>query len=275
MTAVKLRIQDLVEGTFDGKCIHTTSGTVSEVRVLGTLIDVFTTDDDSYISLTLDDGTETVRIKAWGPEVQKLKVFSRGDLIDVVGKAREYNEEIYLTSDVIFKVSPNKWVLRELELMKSYVESGAVTGDTPTDASTKERVPPEAEIEEPQAEAPAAERKERKQKKEKEEESVPEEKRKEETEKIEKMELEEKEDQGEKEGFEKLEEVNFDEIGEFEILGEDEVVETVLDFLRDGLTKQALIEQSGLDEIDVELALRELLDEKKIVKEGDTYKRVA
>ncbi|KYK38462.1 MAG: hypothetical protein AYK18_07245 [Theionarchaea archaeon DG-70] len=274
MTAVKLRIQDLVEGTFDGKCIHITSGTVSEARVLGTLIDVFTTDDDSYISLTLDDGTETVRIKAWGPEVQKLKVFSKGDLIDVVGKVREYNEEIYLTSEVIFKVSPNKWILRELELMKSYVESGAASRDTLTDASGKERVPPEAEIEEPQAEAPAAERKETEETKErKEEESVPGEKRKEETEKIE---LEEKEDQEEKGGFEKLEEeVDFDEIGEFEILGEDEVVETVLDFLRDGLTKQALIEQSGLDEIDVELALRELLDEKKIVKEGDTYKRIA
>ncbi len=274
MTAVKLRIQDLVEGTFDGKCIHTTSGTVSEARVLGTLIDVFTTDDDSYISLTLDDGTETVRIKAWGPEVQKLKVFSKGDLIDVVGKVREYNEEIYLTSDVIFKVSPNKWVLRELELMKSYVESKAASRDIPTGAIRKGGVP-EAESEEIKAEAPAAERKERtertKRKEKKEEESLVE-KRKEETEKKEIK----KEDQKEKEVFGELEEeVDFDEIGEFEILGEDEVVETVLDFLRDGLTKQELIEQSGLDEIDVELSLRELLDEKKIVKEGDTYKRVA
>jgi RPA family protein len=233
MTAVKLRIQDLVEGTFDGKAVHTLFGDVSEARIVGTLIDIFVTDDESYTSLTVDDGTETIRLKAWRNDVKKLKKFSKGDIIDVVGKVREYNEEIYLTPALISKVSPNKWVLWELELMKLYIKSGGARdsvsvedGETPEPVHT-------GEVEGP---------------KEKEREKEPKPKE-----------------------IKEAEEVDFEEIEEFEILGEDEVTDTVLDLLKEGMTKDALIEQSGLDEIDVELALRELLDEKKIKKEDNIY----
>ncbi|MBU7048239.1 MAG: hypothetical protein HXS54_17540, partial [Theionarchaea archaeon] len=78
MTAVKLRIKDLVEGSYDGKSVSTLFGEVSEARILGTLIDIYVTDDENYMALTLDDGTETVRIKAWRQDVEKLKKFSKG-----------------------------------------------------------------------------------------------------------------------------------------------------------------------------------------------------
>lgn len=260
MAAVKLRIQDLIEGTFDGKHVHTIFGEVSEARILGTLIDIFTTDDESYMALTVDDGTETVRIKAWRQDVGKLKKVSRGDFVDIVGKVREYNEEIYLTPEVVSKVSPNKWILRELELMKLYLQSGAAhlsQVEHPAFEAVSGEPEIEVKVEEQEDSRTVDELKER------------EELQREEPEKLEK----EKEVEPEKEPQEAFEEELNLEIEEFEILGEDEVVETVLDLLKEGMTKEALIEQSGLDEIDVELALRELLDEKKIKKEGDTYKR--
>ncbi len=254
MTAVKLRIQDLVEGTYDGTHVHTHFGEVSEARILGTLVDVFITDNDGYISLTVDDGTETVRIKAWGQDVGKLKEFSEGDLVEVVGRVREYNEEIYLTPEVISRVSPNKWILRELELMKLFLVSGAVRVPVAAPAedvqeaeyegkpeSTIEGEPEEGEEHEPESTIETT-----------------------------------KKPAEELSGEEKSEnELDFEEIEEFEILGEDEVVETVLELLKENMTKEALIEQSGLDEIDVELALRELLDEGKITKEGEIYRRTA
>ena len=300
MTAVKLRIKDLVEGTCDGRSVSTIFGEVSEARVLGTLIDIFVSDDENYMSLTVDDGTETVRIKAWRQDVGKLKKFSKGDLIDVVGKVREYNEEIYLTPEVVLKVSPNKWVLRELELMKLYVRSGALEKVT-------EREPLEKEIEseleeEPEIESTRADERERKKVTEKEtgrqmeteektetqkenekepevmigkEEEHPKEEKVEDIEKEEKAENIKKEEKVEKEEdkdtFE--EEYELGEIEEFEVLGEDEVVETVLELLQEEMTKEILIEKSGLDEIDVELALRELMDEGKVKKEGGTYKK--
>ncbi len=241
MTAVKVRIKDLVEGTYDGKSVSTLFGEVSEARILGTLIDIYVTDDENYMALTLDDGTETVRIKAWRQDVEKLKKFSKGDFIDVVGKVREYNEEIYLTPEVVFKVSPNKWVLRELELMRLYLQyGGAVIEDA--EKGSPEREEYEGEIEEkPEVSGIGAKP---------------------------------GEGEGEKKEEEFEEELDLEDIEEFEVLGEDEVVETVLDLLKEGMTKETLIEKSGLDEIDVELALRELLDEGKIKKEGNNYRKM-
>jgi RPA family protein len=252
MTAIKVRIKDLIEGTFDGTCVHTPAGEVSEARILGTLIDIFTTDDDSYMSLTVDDGTETIRIKAWRQDIQKLKEFSKGDLIDVVGRIREYNEEIYLTPEVISKVSPNRWILRELELMKLHMTlQPAHIAQEPNKMTEISEIESEKEFE-------LQEPTEEKSKKERERE---------------KGEIQLK---GEKESKGVLEEkAHFEEIEEFEILGEDEVVETVLDLLEEGMNKETLIQKSGLDEIDVELSLRELLDEGKIIKEGDIYKKIS
>ena len=302
MTAVKLRIKDLVEGTCDGRSVSTIFGEVSEARVLGTLIDIFVSDDENYMSLTVDDGTETVRIKAWRQDVGKLKKFSKGDLIDVVGKVREYNEEIYLTPEVVLKVSPNKWVLRELELMKLYVRSGALE-------KVSEREPLEKEIEseleeEPEIESTGVGERERKKETKKEVERQIEREEKTEPQKESEKELEEitrKEEHPKEEKEEKVEEIEKEEkaehieeeekvekeedkdtfeeeyelgeIEEFEVLGEDEVVETVLELLQEEMTKEILIEKSGLDEIDVELALRELMDEGKVKKEGNTYKK--
>jgi RPA family protein len=257
MTAVKLRIQDIVHGSFEDTYVHTVSGDVDEVRILGTVVDVFITDDESYISLTVDDGTETIRIKAWRQDVEELKQYSTGDIIDVVGKIREYNEEVYVVPDVISAVSPNKWVLRELELMKQYIEGGysekeeaKKKGQKGTEA--REGMPEPTPKKPKSTPEPVAEP-----------ELKPEPEKVEKTKKIEEV--------------ESAAEITESEIAveEFEILGEDDVVETVLDFLEKGLTKEDLIKQSGMDEIDVELALRELLDEGKITKEGTIYKRVS
>jgi RPA family protein len=251
MTAVKLRIQDLIEGVFDGTYVRTLFGEVSEARILGTLIDIFTTDDDSYISLTVDDGTETIRIKAWRQDVKKLKQFSRGDFIEVVGKVREYNEEIYLTPEVVSAVSPNRWILRELELMKGYLEAGGPLEKTRTESQhfkPQQPARPEAERQRVTSQEPVSQT----------EVSQP----------------EKGSSRPSPSSDTSTPEVEIEQIEEFEILGEDEVVETVLDLLEEGMTKEDLIEKSGLDEIDIELSLRELLDEKKIRKEGDTYRRV-
>jgi hypothetical protein len=250
MTAVKLRILDLIEGTFDGTYVHTLFGEVSEARILGTLIDIFTTDDDSYISLTVDDGTETIRIKAWRQDVKKLKEFSRGDFIEVVGKVREYNEEIYLTPEVVSAVSPNRWILRELELMKEYLEVGGPLEKRtePQHVQPQEPVRPELEREPVTSQEPVSQ--------------------------MDVSQPEKGSSRPSPSSDTSTPEVEIEQIEEFEILGEDEVVETVLDLLEEGMTKEELIEQSGLDEIDIELSLRELLDEKKIRKEGDTYRRV-
>lgn len=60
---------------------------------------------------------------------------------------------------------------------------------------------------------------------------------------------------------------------EFEILNEDEVIEIILNLLERDMTKKALIRQSGLDEIDVELTLRELIDKGRVKIENNIYRK--
>jgi RecQ family ATP-dependent DNA helicase len=69
-------------------------------------------------------------------------------------------------------------------------------------------------------------------------------------------------------------EANLKKPEEIKIIPEEEIIETIFNLVKGEMTKDYLVKQSGLDEIDVELALRELLDKKRIGKEGNIYKRI-
>lgn len=90
---------------------------LSRIRTLGVVVDKFSSQDGNYGSITLDDGTGTVRCKAF----VNTKIFDgivAGDLIDVFGKIREYQQEIYVIPEIIRKADPNLETLRILELKK-------------------------------------------------------------------------------------------------------------------------------------------------------------
>lgn len=91
---------------------------VARARVLATVVGKFVSEDGNFGSITLDDGTDTIRAKAW----KELKVFEGvevGQMTDVVGKVREYNGEIYMMPEWFGKVEdPNTEILRRLEITK-------------------------------------------------------------------------------------------------------------------------------------------------------------
>lgn len=214
MVARKVRIFDLVNGEFlreeNRSFVKTVFGNVSEVRILATVVDTFTSEDRSFSTITLDDGTETLRVKTWNQDVEVLQPFEKGDFVECLGWVREYNNEIYLIPELIKKVSPNKWILRELEILESLL----------------------------------------------------------------KIPKEEKEELVEEEVLEEIEEnVDEEDLEEFEILDEDEIAEKVFSVLKKGeMDKKEIMAETQLDEIDVELALRELLDMGKIKDLGGKFK---
>jgi len=64
-----------------------------------------------------------------------------------------------------------------------------------------------------------------------------------------------------------------EEIEEFEILDSDVTTKRILETLESGeFSKEEIIKKTSLDEIDVELALRELTDEKKIEEKNGKFK---
>ncbi|RLJ01347.1 MAG: hypothetical protein DRP10_04275 [Candidatus Aenigmatarchaeota archaeon] len=105
---------------------------ISRVRVLATVIDKFVSEDGNYATLTLDDTTDTIRCKIFMNsnfsdnlsrqnliDLETINNIEKGDLIDVIGKIKEYNEERYIQPEIIVKIEdPNFEVLRKLEIEK-------------------------------------------------------------------------------------------------------------------------------------------------------------
>jgi len=127
-TAYKLKIEDLVRGQY----VRSPEGTepsylltpwnqhIPRARVLGTIVDKFVRDDQGYATLRLDDGSETISLRAWREGVPELARFEVGDLIDVAGRVREFEGEVYLVPEFIFRVEDPNWELvRELEILRA------------------------------------------------------------------------------------------------------------------------------------------------------------
>lgn len=124
LTAQKASIEEIINGRFvrksgfESSYVLTNLGRrLSRVRVLGLLVDKFLSPDERYATITLDDSTETIRFKAF-INVKIFDGFGKGDLLDVFGKLREYNNEIYIMPEIIKKVDSNFETLRKLELEK-------------------------------------------------------------------------------------------------------------------------------------------------------------
>lgn len=83
----------------------------SRVAVVGSVVSKFTSEDGNYAAVTIDDGTETIRIKAFGPDVQKLSTVSVGTLVRCFGKVRQWSEEIYLAPEIVRALDDPNWLL--------------------------------------------------------------------------------------------------------------------------------------------------------------------
>lgn len=120
-TAVKIRLTDLNRGKWMEKYLELLNGdSISRARVMATVVSKFVSDDSKFASLILDDSTDTIRAKTWD-SVKLLEPINIGDITDLIGKVKYYNEEIYLVPDIIKRVEdPNMELLRRLELIKKF-----------------------------------------------------------------------------------------------------------------------------------------------------------
>jgi RPA family protein len=128
-TARKVRVWDLMNGSFIKKegfepsVIRIASGEeVSRARIMGTIVAKFVAEDGNYAAVTLDDGSDTIRLKTF-KTTKPLDTLNVGDVVDAIGKIREYEGEKYIIPEVARKIDdPNLEILRRLELV--YKERG-------------------------------------------------------------------------------------------------------------------------------------------------------
>lgn len=121
LTARKIHIEDVIRGNyytqdgFDPNYIITPYGLrVSRGRIVGTVVDTYINDDETYGALTLDDGTETIRAKFF-QDLDMMENIQEGDIIEVIGKIKEYDDEVYIQPELLLPRNPNYELLRALE----------------------------------------------------------------------------------------------------------------------------------------------------------------
>jgi len=120
-TAFKVQAGDILTGTpvFDGDRfteLSTGGKKVSRVNVLGNIIDKYSNEEKTFCALTIDDGSGQVKIKGFSDQFSLITDQNIGDTVCVIGMLRHYNEEVYVTPEII-KVVDSKWLnVRRLEL---------------------------------------------------------------------------------------------------------------------------------------------------------------
>lgn len=155
-TAFKVHIRDITEGKFSKSrsrwepsyVLTPLNENVSRVRVMGTVVARFVGEDQKYASLTLDDGSDTIAARAFRDDVELLQEVKPGDIVDVIGKVKEYADEKYINVESVRRVEDPNWELvRRLELLiKGRRSAGGEAGqleasrETPMEEAVAEEV---------------------------------------------------------------------------------------------------------------------------------------
>lgn len=134
-TALKVRIKDITNGElkkgkseWESYLLTPLNEEAGRVRVLATIVSKFKSDDGKYGVLTLDDATDTITSRAFDEGVQLIDSTREGDIVDVIGRVREYEDEKYINVESISKIADPNWELvRKLELAMKLKRRGGGT----------------------------------------------------------------------------------------------------------------------------------------------------
>lgn len=99
---------------------------IVRVNIVGNIVDRYQSEGESkYISLTLDDGSGQIRLKIFGDDVERFKDIVQGQTILVIGLLRSYNNETYISPEILKEIDPKYLLVRKLENEKNKIESPA------------------------------------------------------------------------------------------------------------------------------------------------------
>ena len=137
-TAYRIRLKNIVNSPYEKRegfnpsVIKFNNLEISRVNVIASIVGKYLTDDQNYCAITLDDGSETIRVKNFGAEVGVIKELNVGDIVRIIGKIKEYNEEKYIAGEISKVLNPNWLIVNEIEL--------SAQKQTTTDSSTADSI---------------------------------------------------------------------------------------------------------------------------------------
>ncbi len=144
-TALKVRIKDITSGKFkkegsewESYLLTPLNEKAARVRVLATVVSKFVSDNGKYANISLDDATDTITSRAFDDSVKLIESTKEGDIVDVIGRVKEYKDEKYISAESVSQiVDPNWELVRKLELALKIKELGGATSSTGEEDSSK------------------------------------------------------------------------------------------------------------------------------------------
>lgn len=123
--AYKLRIEDITSGkpVIENEkfaFLELNGKKVLRVNVVASVVDKYDVDGErKYVFLTIDDGSGQIKVKAFGDDSDKIKNTNHGQTLSIIGMLRYYNNEIYISPEMVREQDPKYLIVRKLELEKS------------------------------------------------------------------------------------------------------------------------------------------------------------
>ena len=121
--AYKLRIGDILRGktVMDNErfgFLELDDKRIIRVNIVANIVEKYNSSEKQYVSLPIDDASGQIRIKIFGDDVVKFQNINQGDTIMVMGLLRWYNNELYLTPEIMKTQDPRYLLVRKLEFEK-------------------------------------------------------------------------------------------------------------------------------------------------------------
>lgn len=122
--AYKFRIGDLLMGKpiFDNErfsFLELGKKKIIRVNIIGNIIERYESEGErKYIFLTLDDGSGQIRLKCFGEDADKFKNIAQGQTVLVIGNLRNFNNETYISPEIIREQDTKYLLIRKLEIEK-------------------------------------------------------------------------------------------------------------------------------------------------------------
>lgn len=93
---------------------------IIRVNLIGNVVDKYESGQQSsnYIFFTIDDGSGQIKLKSFGEDSEKFRDLKLGQTVAVIGVLRNFNNETYVSPEIIKEHDPRYLLVRKLEVEK-------------------------------------------------------------------------------------------------------------------------------------------------------------
>jgi RPA family protein len=141
MTGVRASVEDVIKGKFTGgnrpNVVSPYGVEIRRVVLVGFVVQHYTKSGE-YSSITIDDGTETIRVIAPHENPFLLVSVEPKSLVMVVGKVRESDGEVHIDPEIVRKLAdPNFITLHRLERYRAILTLSGISNLGATESADR------------------------------------------------------------------------------------------------------------------------------------------